>query len=594
MCGFLGKVSFYDFNEDELLNANQSIVCRGPDCTKSISSADGDLNYSFWFNRLSILDLSEDADQPMVSKDSNNILMFNGEIYNHRSLRKDLEKRGLTFYTSHSDTEVILNGISEFGITFINKLRGQFSIFYLDKKLKKILLIRDRVGQKPLYYRIEKDSLIFGSNLLAITKLDSNLNIDFEEVNHYLNYGVISSPHTPFEKFKKILPAQIVEINYSNSELESKEISFWKLEDHIDNKQFNEEEFFDIFSESIKIRTLADVPVGNFLSGGLDSSSIVKNLSDAGSEVNSFSVNIDNPKYDESRWSQLVADKYKTNHRSVDITSNITQNDINQSLDSLDEPYSDPSVVPSYILSKEISNHFKVAISGDGGDELLGGYFRTHATLRNKSSLSNVVSKLYNLYPPSFGTGNFFLSKSKDHNVVYKSFLEDNNLLNLIGIDRNSINNYIHINNDIDLYKALLIADYKFYLPEMMMFKVDRTSMANSLEVRSPFVDHLLIEYILSHSTEYLETSSPKKLLKKYMLKDMGVDFVNRKKKGFIFDLENWVYKNINFIEQYLLEGKIINAYSKNPLKVLKINKSRINSNRIWKLFVLEYYFSKF
>ena len=133
MCGFLGKVSFYDFNEDELLNANQSIVCRGPDCTKSISSADGDLNYSFWFNRLSILDLSQDADQPMVSKDSNYILMFNGEIYNHRSLRKDLEKRGVTFYTSHSDTEVILNGISEFGITFINKLRGQFSIFYLDK-----------------------------------------------------------------------------------------------------------------------------------------------------------------------------------------------------------------------------------------------------------------------------------------------------------------------------------------------------------------------------------------------------------------------------------------------------------------------------
>ena len=587
MCGFLGKIAFTDFDSKELEKPNSQIICRGPDNTKKFELLKENLKASLIFNRLSILDLAENANQPMHSQNSKSILMFNGEIYNHKELRKYLSTKGCNFKTSHSDTEVVLNGLEIEGIEFINKLRGQFSIFYLNQAERKFYLIRDRLGQKPLYFYNTNDLFIFGSNLSAVKQLTNNASLAQDQINNYLKYGVVGGSKTIYENIYKVLPAEAIEINFSNDNFTTNNKKYWDINEKVNNLKFDKEEFFSILSESIEMRLIADVPVANFLSGGLDSSTIVKNMYENDNEINTFTVSTESKKYDESLWANKVSEKYNTNHKVSHVSSDLNIQLANEAIESLDEPYSDPSVIPSFLISNEISKHYKVAISGDGGDELLGGYERTDKSLKNINTFHNMFSKLYKIYPSFLGTGANFLSKSNELSIRYRSFLEDENLLKLLKINLDNTDDYISLNKNIDSYKSLLVADYNFFLPDMMLFKIDRTSMANSLEVRSPFVDHKLIEYILSRSTEYRNSNIKKSLLKNYLIEDFDSNFINRKKQGFVFDLESWIFNNFDYFYDYLVNSRVSRIVDLNSLKMLKLNKSRINSNRIWKLYVL-------
>ena len=594
MCGFTGSVSIKPIDITLIEEANKFIECRGPDSKCFIEKKYNTYNLNFCFNRLSILDLSEEANQPMYSKDFNTMVMFNGEIYNHLELRRDLENQGLKFYTSHSDTETILVGLSYYGINFISKLRGQFAIAFFDEKESKLHLIRDRVGQKPLYYYLDNEHIHFGSSLLSLLKILKEYKIDENQLHSYLDYGIVSSPFTLFKNVYKLMPSEILTVDLMNHKFTAKKSKYWNVENYLDDKPFDVEEFFSILSESIDLRTTADVPVANFLSGGVDSTSIVKNLVDNKKEVNSFSIYLEDSKYDESKYIKEVVSKYNLNHKSTTISSDISFDEINQALNSLDEPYSDPSVVPSYILSKQISKFYKVAISGDGGDELLGGYERTMRSLQKSSSISNLISKTYNIYPAILGTGNKLLSKSSSLETKYRSFLEDRKLIKLLNVssDNNTYADGLDY-KDVHYYKNLLIADYKLFLPEMMMFKIDRTSMGNSLEVRSPFVDHKLIEFVMSNDTTYLNPNKPKEILKNYLSTDFSDNFIDRDKQGFVFDVESWVFNNLDYISETISNGHIVSALSDNIIKLLSINKSRINGQRIWKLFVLEHYLER-
>lgn len=591
MCGFTGSVSFDSINQDAISKANKYIECRGPDSKTIESKKLNSFNIACIFNRLSILDLSENANQPMYFDEAKTMLMFNGEIFNHQELREDLINSGIKFQTSHSDSETLLKGLSFYGLDFVEKLRGQFSIFFLDESKNKVYLIRDRLGQKPLYYFHNKKTLIFSSSLFSLISIQKEYELDSEEVTNYLNYGVVSSPKTLFKNYYKVQPAEIVEIEIYKNKFEISKFKYWNEESFINNKEFEVEKFFDILTESINLRTISDVPIANFLSGGLDSTIITKYLLESRQDVNSFSVYMENQKYDESEYIKKVVNKYKIDHKAVTLSSKLSEESIYETINSIDEPYSDPSVVPSFLMSNEISKFYKVAISGDGGDELLGGYYRVNKSLENQNFFNNYFSKLYNFYPPVLGTGNTFLSKSKHLDTRYKSFLEDRKLLNLLNLKpKKSVFNEILNNSEIDSYKKLLLSEYKFYLPEMMLFKVDRTSMANSLEVRSPFVDHKLIEYVLSCSNNYIDKSIPKKILKDQLINDFDESFVNRKKQGFVFDVEDWVFNNINSIKDVLKQGSIIYGLNKNIINLLSLYKSRINGQRIWKLFILENY----
>ena len=590
MCGFIGQLSFEKVDIENLENVNNHIICRGPDNKTVFTKEYKNYQLNLIFNRLAIVDLSENANQPMFSKNKNTILLFNGEIYNHRELRAELESKRVKFTTSHSDSETVLNGLDYFGIEFVKKLRGQFAIVYIDNNYKKMYFIRDRLGQKPLFYHISHNCVSFSSNLKSLLENEKNYALSTDQINNYINYGIINSPKTLFDNFYKVKPSEIIEINFKNRLIKSSSHIYWNIEDYVDNNKFNEDSFHQIFTDSVSLRSNADVPVASFLSGGIDSTSIIKNQFENDLDINSFSVYIGNQKYDERQYIKQVVDKYSLNHTSIELTEDISIDDIFKALSILDEPYSDPSVVPSFLLSREISKNYKVAISGDGGDELLGGYMRTYKTMNDNYLNPFVANFLFRLFPGFIGTGSELMSKSKNLEDSYRSLLEDSKLLNLLKIKSEQYQFMDHLKESNNIYKSLLISDYRFYLPEMMMYKIDRTSMASSVEVRSPFVDHKIIEYVISHDTNYFDKQISKKVLKNYLKSDFSEEFINRSKQGFIFNVEDWVYGNLSLIEDIFKSGTVVNNLNPNILKILSINKSRINGQRIWKLFVLENY----
>jgi asparagine synthase (glutamine-hydrolysing) len=591
MCGFIGQASFEVLEPEKLISPNDRIICRGPDECKTEFFSSGPVNYSLVFNRLRILDLSTTADQPMKSSNGKSLLMFNGEVYNHKELREKLIKKGAKFVTRKSDTETILNGLDLFGKKFIKELRGQFAIFYVNFEKREILLSRDRLGQKPLFYKFEKNTVSFSSNLKSLLEIVDSNQIDYSEIVNYMNIGVVPSPKTLYKNIYKLNPAENLIISINSDSFDIKNEKYWSARDVVDEKNFQLEEFFDIFTDSVNIRKDADVEVATFLSGGIDSTSIIKNMHDNDHKINSFSVSVPNSKYDESKWASQVSKKYSTNHTNINVTSSLSFENINEALTSLDEPYSDPSVIPSYFLTKEMSKYYKVAISGDGGDELLGGYKRVVKTLNYNKKYLDIFSKAYEFYPSFLGTGNKLLSKSKNIETRYKSFLEDNKFLNLLDLKPEINNNLLKLDNGFDNYKNILLTEYRFFLSEMMLLKVDRTSMKNSVEVRSPFLDHKLIEYIFSHNTNYINHNEPKEILKKYLSDDFDTSFLQRKKQGFVFNLEDFIYKNNVEIFDILSNGKIVNFMKLNKLNQLNIKKSPINAQRIWKLLVLNSYF---
>lgn len=588
MCGFLGKISLDYFADENLVDANKRIICRGPDETKFLNQKNLDHNnfyFSFVFNRLSIIDLTDTASQPMVSNNKENLIMFNGEIYNYKELKEILLNKGITFNSKNSDTEVLLEGLSILGLDFINNIIGQFAIAFYEIKNKKIHLIRDRVGQKPLFFNLSERCLVFGSNLISVADLSGHKQIDYKEVGNFFNYGVIKSPNTIYKNIYKLKPAEIITFNLEKN-FQAQNHIYWSSTDEVDEKKFIDEEFYELFSSSINYRLESDVPVANFLSGGIDSSSIIKNLFDNKKNINTFSAIYSDNKYDESFWIESVKEKYKTNHFQEKLDLNLDFDTLLAIINIFDEPYCDPSIVPSFLLSRLISKKYKVAISGDGGDELLGGYLRTSLSLDTPNKFKELYSKLYPFYPSFFGTGNHFLRNKKMISERYGSFFEDKKFMSMLGI-----NEYSEFQNDIfinleDDYKSLLATDYQFYLPEMMMLKVDRTSMANSLEVRSPFVDHRLINYIMSHDRNYFDKNNQKSLLKGYLSEDFNDEFINRKKMGFVFNIENFIFNNLDNIKIYMSENNQILENNMNILNKLSIYKSRINAIRILKLII--------
>ena len=589
MCGFTGCFSFQNISSQDIDEGNKLAVCRGPDNQKNISGSEG-INFDLWFNRLSIIDLNDNANQPMVSSSLNSLIMFNGEIYNSNKLRQKKELKNYDFKTSHSDTETLLAGLEISGIEFINNLEGQFSFIYWNKKEKKIFFVKDRLSQKPLYFNLNENTITFASNLKSILKILKNNHVNDNYIKQYIAYGVVFSPNTIFDNIHKVEPGHYLEIDYIDNIFKSTVNKYWQPFDFIENKKFSQEEFLDIFSESVEKRLVSDVPIASFLSGGLDSTSIVKKISELGHRINTFSVVVDKSEINEESYIKEVVSKYNTNHSQIKVESSISSKNVFEALDCLDEPYGDPSIVPSFLLSKLISQDFKVAISGDGGDELLGGYSRMKNHLVKRSKLKNLYSKLYKTYPPLFGTGTRLKSFSNDFLEAHKSYIEDEKLVGLLFDTQINSQSGINFIEDKSLYKSVLINEYKYYLSEQMMFKVDRASMANSLEVRSPLVDNKLVEYILNTSHNYISKESQKLPLVDYLKEDFDSSFLNRPKQGFVFDYHTWVFENFNLISDIIDNSELNKYFHTNKIYMLNKFKTRINALRLWRIFVLANY----
>ena len=258
MCGFIGTFSKNNIDQKGIEEANNHLICRGPDHKNVYAGNLSDkfgmkntLNFSFIFNRLSIIDLSDTANQPMISTIFNTTLMFNGEIYNHENLRKELEAEGVKFFTDHSDTEVVLNGLSTQGPGFVKKLIGQFSIVFLDHNLEKVYLIRDRLGQKPLFYFIDNNNISFSSNLKSLIRLNNKFDLDNDSIDEFLNLGVVTSPNTIFKNHQKVEPGQLIEIDLKEN-FNKKSEYYWKLEDSYGTNKFDSDVFYHLYNRKIE------------------------------------------------------------------------------------------------------------------------------------------------------------------------------------------------------------------------------------------------------------------------------------------------------------------------------------------------------
>lgn len=592
MCGFVGIFSEEILDKSFIESCNKHQISRGPDDKQYIAKKILRYNFSSIFNRLSIIDLNQNATQPMEDS-AGNILLFNGEIFNHKVLRNKLENEGIKFKTSHSDSEVVLKGISKYGINYINNFIGQFSIFYFSNEKKVCYLVRDRLGQKPLYYSFKNKNFSFASNLKTLVNLVGQHDVSDESLHEYFYTGVIKSPNTLFTEFKKIRPGEILSIDLKNQfKIESS--IYWDPKNFIGNNKFDSTKFFNLLEDSTKLRLESDVEIANYLSGGIDSTAIIKLLKSINNnyEVNTFTVSSNDKKYDEAQWAGQVVSKYNTNHLEEKIDNYLNTELIRESIVSLDEPYSDPSTVPAYLIAKKISKHYKVAISGDGGDELLGGYVRIYNSLRRFKLNQNLIKLILKLYPFWLGTGYIF---SKHNYSLEKSYLSnfiDYKIKNIFkrNVDLKLPNfNFITVLNDE--YKSMILFDFSYYLPEMMMLKIDKTSMSNSVEVRSPFVDHRLVELILSsEDSKSKSIENSKYLLKEYLLEDFEKEFVDREKKGFMINLENWIYQNKNEIITDVKKSYFYEMINFRKFEKLFSFKSRTNALRIWKFYLLSVY----
>ena len=536
MCGFIAAINFNDkkifssFSDLKKINRH-----RGPDNIKIFNGN----NYSLIFRRLSIIDTSSNANQPFHNENQKISLVFNGEIYNYIELKKELIKK--YEFNTNSDTEVILKSYEEWGIEFVKKLRGMFSIILFDNSLNKIFFIRDRLGQKPLYYTFVNKILIASSEIKDILFLLRKLKIPIAEeknvVNKYLFRGWADDNNKSF--FKNIFQFQAGTYTvYKNKKL-SKPKSYWKLNLNL-SKKFHPKLLKKKLIQNIKIHLRSDVSIATTLSGGMDSGSIVKISTKFIKNLTAFSLK--NSFGDESKTIDKLINKLKINHHYINTEKLYKKNSFRDLIKSQDEPIVSASHFDQYLLRKKIkSMGFKVLLVGEGGDEVFGGYLRLVIAyiceLEKKKIPSDKI--FYNIKK-------YFGVDKKEFMLKIREFIDKQNKKN----DIEDISPFLFLRDKTDISKNLRYKNPYFYkeknifkkclrqqmlerdLPHIVRAE-DRISMANSIENRSPFLDHELIEFILNHNTKYfVKEGIPKFMLRKSMSNILPKEYLDYKKTG--------------------------------------------------------------
>ena len=540
MCGFYCVVSFDKVNLEASKKSLNLIAHRGPDSQKYFFN--NEQNIFMGFNRLSIIDLSIEADQPMIDKDSQRAIVFNGEIYNHNEIRDFLKTKNYSFETT-SDTEVILKAYDFWKDDFIEQLEGMFSFVIYDPLENNIFFARDRAGEKPLYFYSDKTKFYLSSEIKPIHHDSKNNNISIEALNHYFEIGYTPKHSSILEGIQKLRPGHKAKLDLSSLELNIEK--YWDLDNQISKpiKKVREKNSYYIdkleilLGNAVEKQLAADVPVGMMLSGGVDSSLIVAMASKYLDKLNTFTVVFPHlKKYDESKHAQLIAKHFNTNH--IELNADDVEPEIMSKLvKHYDEPMVDSSMIPTSLLCKEIKKHCKVALGGDGADELFGGY--SHYNRYNSISKlqqilpyplrSSLVNLILNLTPENFKgrkTLDLFGKDIKNLNFNSANLFNHKTRAKLLNKDF-QFEEITHEKKIIssDLIRSITYEDYNNYLSEDILVKVDRASMAASLEIRSPFLDSEITKFafleVPSHLKIYKNQRKilPKMLAKKYSQK---------------------------------------------------------------------------
>jgi asparagine synthase (glutamine-hydrolysing) len=534
---------------------------RGPDAQGQFVNGPLGLGH----RRLSIIDLSDAGKQPMCNEDGSVWIVYNGEIYNFIELRAELVRKGHEF-KSGTDTEVIIHLYEEYGEEFVKHLRGMFSFTIWDQRVQKLLLCRDRLGIKPLFYYADPGKFVFASELKAILCCDNlNKEINYGSIRDYFTYAYIPEPNTIFAHVKKLPPAHMLVLDADGMKLKK----YWQLTYQWDDslpEDFYLERLAEIIEESVKMHLISDVPLGAFLSGGVDSSTVVAMMKRANQHVRAFTIGYTEDDYDELKYAKEVAQHLNIDHNGIVIKPSDLLDVISKVTAQFDEPYADSSAIPTYYVCKYARQNIKVCLSGDGGDEAFGGYDRhVWASLygsradslsrRGRKNLFSLVShilpggklkdylKVLALKPIELYGNRLSIFTQTASGTSVDDLLSDNFNETLKKHDSYSlIKHYYKETGTSSFLTNVRHIDTMTYLPGDNLTKVDRMSMLHSLEVRVPLLDHKVMEFAATIPPKFIvRNGQGKYILKKAMEKYLPHDILYRKKMGFMVPIKHWL-----------------------------------------------------
>jgi len=549
----------------------KAVAHRGPDGRGEYLSPEISLGHT----RLAILDTSKRGKQPMFSPDQNVVSVFNGEIYNFKELR-NMYLNEYTFH-SNSDAEVIPYLYDKFGIDFIQKLRGVFAIAIYDRRLKVLYLIRDRFGVKPLYYTFQEKTLFFSSELKSFTNLPQvTTEIDFERYIEYLGFQFVPGDNTIFKNIYRVAPGSYLKVNDERHRV----VKYYNLpapSSFAYKKQtaLHEENIKERLLESLSYRLISDVPIGVLLSGGLDSSSLVSLLSSIGEKnIKTFSVGF-GTQSDELGYARIVADKFKTQHTEILIQAEDIKKYLPQIVLSLDEPIADTGAFASWLMFKHIrqKTNIKVAIVGEGADEIFAGY-SWHYILDRLSWLPESIKNHILFYLTTYANSKF------RNNLFKKIFLADYNKF-----------------SDSDYLNKILRMEFNNNLPNNLLMKIDKASMAFGIEAREVYLDHKLVESVFLFPGAAKVNPTPKNILKNIIKSQLPKRIVQRKKQGFIMPVNHWIHNDLkkdlqerllssnSFLAQLFTHKQIENLF-KPGLSFVRTSKNAL----LWRAYLFEIY----
>ncbi len=619
MCGIAGFISLNNtISEQHLIQSTLLMEHRGPDANGFYFSEDKTVGLAH--RRLSVLDLSTSANQPLFSADGRYCIVYNGEVYNFKELKEQLADRGESLKTT-SDTEVILELFIQKGPSCFTGMNGMFSFAIYDIKEKMLTLCRDHIGIKPLFFYRDDSTIVFASELKVIKSIKNNkLTINRAAIPYFLHLGFIPQPLTIFNNTSKFPSAHYIQIPAGQSTFDnsiSEFIPFWELENVI--KPFTikdeadaKEQLNELLFDSVKKQLISDVPIGTFLSGGVDSSLVTAIASKvAGSDkIKTFSIAIDDGKYNESEYACKVAAHLQTDHNEFRVKEKEVMDLVDKLIPAYDEPFADSSAFPTMMVSRLARQHVTVALSGDGGDELFHGYGMYQWAKRLSGPYWKILKDPFFLASRVLNSkyqriGNMFGYPDKK-NVISHIFSQEQYYFREQELEKLLVNetfNFSEINSLPTLPRVLSESerqsfwDFNYYLKDDLLVKVDRASMQYSLESRVPLLDHRLVEFAFNLDEHLkVKNGSMKYLLKQVLFEYVPKEIFERPKWGFSIPLERWLKTDLRYLLDQYTSEEVINKYHiVNFTVVNKIKQQYLKGtdylfNRLWLIIVLHWW----
>ena len=590
MCGLVGFIS--SNKQGSVIESMLEVLrYRGPDDTGTLVEAVADLFVHLGQNRLSIQDVSKKGHQPFVSDCGNYILVFNGEVYNFKIIREELEELGQTFI-SGSDTEVILYAYKHWGMDCLEKFIGMFAFAILDKIEQKIFLVRDRAGVKPLYYHVGESEFLFASELKSFHQHQGFVKrLNKEVLPYYFQFGYIPAPHTIFENTYKLLPGHYLKYDLRINDFDIHK--YWDATDFYKKDKFTDNEgtilsnLEELITDSVNLRMISDVPVGVFLSGGYDSTLVTALLAqNKQRKLHTFTIGFEDKKYNEAEHAKTIAKYFGTEHTELYISNQDLLDKVSDLPFHYDEPFADSSALPTMMVAELAKKDVTVALSADGGDEVFCGYSKYFMLQKFESIFANSFKKnaasiLMKAIPPKLVGGlNSILPKSRrftnieDKFAKFKRAMSSRSLSEMFCnassyVNPKHVNKFLKVKRDLfgkfDFHNGLsfmenmMLTDYKSFMVDDVLVKVDRACMSNSLEGREPLLDHRTIEFMaqVPDKLKY-KNKQGKYLARQILYKHIPTEMVDKPKSGFQIPLVNWLKNELKpLVEKHYQSDKL-------------------------------------